>query len=162
MSPQGTRLDLKSEHHSNPGSAGPAAHTCTLHCPRLCVLCQCTRLHSTLLPEARAEALRPANGQVQSRRFNPKASSLGHMPAPACSHLWSWLRSPLLCMNPPPLHLAAFQPTVSWGLEGVLCWRPLLNILAGYCHPWLGIWPAGSPERAVFWSSLTPSPNLCV
>lgn len=102
MSPQGTRLDLKSEHHSNPGSAGPAAHTCTLHCPRLCVLCQCTRLHSTLLPEARAEALRPANGQVQSRRFNPKASSLGHMPAPACSHLWSWLRGPLLCMNPPP------------------------------------------------------------
>jgi hypothetical protein len=51
MSPQGTRLDLKSEHHLNSPTVGSAAYLCTLHVLISESCATYTLLHSSLLPE---------------------------------------------------------------------------------------------------------------
>lgn len=68
MAPQGSRLDLKPEDHSN--LPGPAQlYTLCPACPRLCILCP--------LPRNLAAQSRDS-GQIQFNCFNPKASSLDH------------------------------------------------------------------------------------
>lgn len=111
-------------------------------------------LHSTLLPKAGSRALQPASGQVWSRCFNPKASRLGCILAPACSclGLWLWLCGSWLCMKP-----------VSLGLEVVLCWsgRQLFNLLTWLlltpnlaCGQWV-------PLHGLFSYLPSPLPPVC-
>lgn len=166
MSPQGTRLDLKSEHHSNSPSAGPAAHICTLRVlvSASCATCACP--HPTFFPEW---GLRPCTCQwpspvllLQSQVLKPWPHPSPSLLAPVAVAAWPLAvhETTLLLSNQQCL----WGSRVSCVSPGGPCAQPpgwLLSPLAWclaswYC--WKG-WSLASPDPDP--QSVCLNPTLC-
>lgn len=124
-----------------------AAAPCTPHVLVSASRVLCALVRATLLPEAGTEALPPGTCRwpspvslFQSQGLKPWPQS-----SPSHSRLWLW---PLLCMAPP----CCFSQCSGAG-------GCLVLALEASAHPWLGVWPPGTPGRAALWPSLTPTPG---